>query len=189
MFNKLLLFPKVSLAMGRLLIIFLLLFLHPGSSCFSQTGYLFVKKGFKKKKTYTEGDMINLKLKDGSRAYGMITLLRNDSIFVNGHPIPTHWVKEVLLKRKPKKSFPDGKTIAIIGAGAAMTSAGLGMSKQATWKEAIIAGPVIGFGPLLIKHFGLRVLRVIPRGKFRIGKKFRLQVLDFHLPNRRYKSF
>jgi hypothetical protein len=133
--------------------------------------------------------MINLKLTDGSRAYGMITLLRNDTIFLNGRPVPTHWVKEVVLKRKPKKPFPDGKTIALIGAGAVMTSAGLGLSKQATVKEAVIAGPVIGFGPLLIKHFGLRVLRLIPRGKFRMGKKFRLQVLDFHLPPRRYKSF
>jgi hypothetical protein len=173
--------------MNRLLLIIFLFSLT--SSCFSQTGYLFIKKGFKKKRTYTEGSSIDLKLQDGSYRKGMITLLRNDTIFVNGQPVPTKKVKEVLLKRKPKKPFPDIKTLAIIGAGSALVTAGLTLSGQADFKEALTAGLVIGYGPLLIKHFGGRLLRVIPRGKYKIGKKFRLQVLDFHFPVKERKVY
>ncbi len=149
---------------------------------FSQTGYLFVKKGIKKKRIYTEGDAIHVKLGDNSHKQGTITLLRNDTIFINGRPVPRVDIEEVLLKRKPKKPFPDGKTVAMIAAGSAMTTAGLAISKQATTEEALIAGPVIGFGPLLIKHFGGRLIRSFHRKKFRIGKRFYLQVLDFHIP-------
>lgn len=170
-------------------LLFLLLIFSSSTETFSQAGYLFVKKGIRKKRTYSEGDMIRLRLKDGSLAYGSITLLRNDTIFLNGHPVPIGWVKEVLLKRKAKRPFPDGKTIAIIAAGSALTSAGLALSKHETVEQALIAGPVIGFGPLLVKHFGSRLLRIIPRGKFRIGRKFRLQVVDFHIPRYQLRSF
>src|SRR5688572_15724334 len=108
MFNNSLLFKKVSLGMLRLLVL-LLLTTFSVTCCFAQSGYLFIKKGAKKKRTYTEGDMIRLKLTDGSLASGTITLLRNDTIFLNGHPIPVGWVSEVLLKRKAKRPFPDGK--------------------------------------------------------------------------------
>jgi hypothetical protein len=175
--------------MNRLLFFITLLLLLVSSFSFSQTGYLFVKKGFKKKKIYTEGDAIHVKLQDGSVRYGTITLLRNDTIFLNGQPMHRIFVKEVLLKRKPKKHLPDAKTMLLIGAGSALTSIGLSLNNKDNRDEALIAGPVIGFGPLLIKHFGRRLLRVIPRKKFRIGKKFLLQVLDFHIPKRTFKSF
>jgi len=136
-----------------------------------------------------EGSSISLKLIDGTYVKGIITLLRNDTIFLNGKPIHKTAVKEVLLKKRPKTPFPDVKTLGLIGAGAALTSAGLAMSKQASTKEALIAGPVIGFAPLLIKHFGGRAIRAIPRKKFRIGKKFYLQILDFHIPRQTQRGF
>ncbi len=175
--------------MNRLQAIFFSIFLLPSVFSFSQQGFLFVKKGFKKKVIYAEGDDINLKLKDGSYRKGTITLLRNDTIFIDGRPVHRPLIKEVLLPAKPKKPFPDIKTILLIGGGAALTTAGLTISKQAKIKEALIAGLVIGYGPLLIKHFGGRLIRSFTRKKFRVGKKFQLQVLDFYLPQQPLRSF
>jgi hypothetical protein len=176
--------------MNRLRSFLTILFLLCAALSFSQQGFLFVKKGFKKKKIYTEGDAIHLKLNDGSYRKGIITLLRNDTIFINGQPVYRPLITDVLLKGRPRKPFPaDKKTILIIAGGAALTTFGLIVSKQATEKEAIIAGPVIGFAPLLLKHFGGRLIRAMVRRKFRIGKKFRLQVLDFHIPQRKFRSF
>jgi len=175
--------------MNRLTAFILSLFLLFSSTCFSQAGYLFVKKGIKKKRVYMEGSFISLKLIDGTYVKGIITLLRNDTIFLNGKPIHKTAVQEVLLKKRPKTPFPDAKTLGLIGAGAALTSAGLAISKQASTKDALIAGPVIGFAPLLIKHFGGRAIRAIPRKKFRIGKKFYLQILDFHIPKQTQRGF
>jgi hypothetical protein len=168
---------------------FILFFLFSSSFCFSQTGYLFLKKGFRKKQVYTEGDAINVKLQDESYRQGIITLLRNDTVFINGQPVYRPYIKEVLLKIKPKKPLPDAKTMLLIGAGAALTSLGLSLNNTQNKTEALIAGPAIGFGPLLIKHFGSRLFRVLTRKKFRIGKKFRLQVLDFYIPRVPLKSF
>jgi hypothetical protein len=176
--------------MNRLPSFFIILFLLSSVFSFSQQGFLFVKKGAKKKMVFTEGDVINVKLGDGSHRKGIITLLRNDTIFINGQPVYRPLVTEVILERKPKKPLPDAKTIALIAAGSVLTSAGLAISSNKDQRtQALIAGPVIGFGPLLLKHFGGRIIRVIPRKKFRIGKKFRLQVLDFHLQQQALKSF
>jgi hypothetical protein len=175
--------------MNRLTAFILLLFVLFSSVCFSQAGYLFIKKGIKKKRVYMEGSSISLKLIDGSYVKGIITLLRNDTIFLNGKPIHKTAVKEVILKKRSKKPFPDAKTVALIGAGAALTSAGLALSKQASTRDALIAGPVIGFAPLLIKHFGGRAIGAIPRKKFRIGKKFYLQMVEFHIPRQTARPF
>lgn len=168
----------------------LLLFLGCSFFSFPQQGFLFVKKGFHKKKIYTEGDPIRVKLGDGSYRIGIITLLRNDTLFINGQPVYRPLITEVLLKIKPKTPFPaDAKTMLIVAGGAALTTTGLILSKQASTKDALIAGPVIGFAPLLLKHFGSRFFRLFIRKKFRIGKKFHLQVLDFHLSPYKQKAF
>jgi hypothetical protein len=179
----------VSLIMNRLLLFFSITLLLASGFSFSQQGFLFVKKGIKKKRIYTEGDAINIKLNDGTYRNGVITLLRNDTIFINNQPVNKACVKEVVLKRKPRKPFPAAKTIALIAAASVLTSVGLAIDDKDHQREALIAGPVIGFGPLLVKYFGGRAIRKISRKKFRIGKKFYLQVLDFHIPGQRLKSF
>ena len=135
--------------MNRLLLslIFLTSFVVTHTAAYSQTGYLFVKKGSKKKRTYTEGENIYLRLQNDSLYYGMITRFMNDTIFVSGRPIPRRAVKEVIVSIKTKKAF------------------------------------VIGYGPLLIGYLNSKIS--LKRKKFRIGKKFHLQVLDFYLPRKR----
>ena len=162
---------------------FLLLF----STSHAQTGYVFVKKGIKKKKTYQVGDPILFNLKDDTYWGGYISYLNGDTIFVGGRPIVKSSIKEVLLKKKPKRPFPNGKTVALIAAGSVLTSVGLAMNDKENQTEALIAGPVIGFAPLLISHFSSRISRGLKRGKYKIGKKFYIQVLDLGPPS--YKAY
>src|SRR5687767_8275937 len=105
--------------MNRLLAISILLL----SSLFSwsQTGYLFVKKGIKKKKTYTEGENIYLRLQNDSLYYGMITRLMNDTIYISGRPVPRLAVKEVIISRREPKSFHvSAKNLLLITGGVAL---------------------------------------------------------------------
>ena len=175
------------MSLRRSILILVLLFVC--SLSFSQQGFLFVKKGFHKKRTSTEGDLLHVKLSDGSYRKGVITLLRNDTIYINGEPVWRLLVTKVLLEGKPKIPPPDAQTLLLIGAGVALTTAGITLSKQAEFEQALVAGLVIGYGPLVIKHAGGGLIRSFKRKKFKIGKKFRLQVLDFYFPQNKLKSF
>ena len=164
--------------MNRLLII---LFFTSSLNVYSQTGTLFVKKGIRKKISYTVWDSIGLRLQDGSLRSGYITNLKNDTVFINGHPVEKRAIKQVLLKRRPKNKLPDVKTMALIAGGAALTSVGLAISDPQHKTEAIIAGPVIGFGPMFIKYIAKGSVRAVMRKKYRIGKRFYLHISDVPL--------
>lgn len=150
----------------------------------SQLAYLFVKKDGHKVKTYVEEDRITLELQSGTIVRGLITLLKDDTIFINGKPIPAPSVKSVILREKNKKSFHvSAKAWLLITGGVALTTAGLTASKQAKFKEALTAGLVLGYGPVLVQYLMSKIS--FKRKKYPIGKKFYLQVLDFHLPRSR----
>lgn len=150
----------------------------------AQTAYLFVKKGAKKKKTYLEYDRIYLRLHDGTVYGGMITRLMNDTIFISGKPVPVTSVKEVLLPNNKKEPFHiSTKDFLLITGGVVLVTAGLTVSNQASFNEALLAGTVIGYGPLAVAWLGRKIS--FRRKKYTIGKKFHLQVLDFYLPRRR----
>lgn len=168
--------------MNRLLVI--ILFLFSSTLSWSQTGYLFVKKGIRKKRTYTEGSTIYLRLHNDSLRYGMITRLMNDTIFLSGRPIPRTAVKEVIIYKRERKSFRvSAKNVLLITGGVALVAGGLTLSKQADFNEALIAGAVMGYGPLALGYLKSKIS--LKRKKYKIGKKFRLQVLDFYIPRKR----
>ena len=73
----------------------------------------------------------------------------------------------------------------LIGGGVALAAMGLSLNNQNTPKTALIAAAAIGYGPLLIKHFGGRFLYLLHRKKIRMGKKFRLQVFDLYVPGKK----
>ena len=164
-----------------LVILFLLCF---GAKAQSQMSYLFVKKGYKKKMTLTEGSFVALRL-TGDRFYaGTITLLLNDSIYIAGVPLARKEVREVRLRKKTRKKFSiSPKELLVMAGGTALVTAGLALSNQTDFKEALYTGLAIGPAPLLIEfgrsHISLR------RKKFRIGKRFRLQQIDFYLDPKR----
>lgn len=168
--------------MNRLLVVIILLLSVLFSS--SQTGYLFVKKGIKKKKTYTEGENIYLRLQNDSLYYGMITRLMNDTIYISGRAVPRIAVKEVIIATKQRSPFQvSAKNLLLITGGVALVTAGLSLSKQTDFKEALIAGAAIGYGPLAIGYLKNKIS--LKRKTYRIGKRFRLQVLDFYIPRKR----
>jgi len=153
-------------------------------SAFSQSGYLFVKKGIKKKKVFTEYDNIYLRLNNGAYRYGMITRLMNDTIWLSGQPIPRTSVAEVVLRRKDKSNFHVGaRNALLITAGVALVTAGLSLSDQASFNEALVAGLVLGYGPIAIGYLSKKIS--LSRKSYRIGKKFRLQMVDFYIPRKR----
>ncbi|MBS1919872.1 MAG: hypothetical protein JST17_06445 [Bacteroidetes bacterium] len=165
--------------MPRFIAITLLLFCT--SFVQSQMSYLFVKKGGQKKKIYVEEDRIILQLKNGTIYRGLITHLKDDTIFINGKPLPVASVKAVIIHEESRKSFRlSGRTILLITGGVALTTIGLTASKQAKFKEALTAGLVIGYAPVAVYYIGSKIS--FRRKKYIIGKKFHLQVLDFHLP-------
>jgi len=168
--------------MNRLLIIIIILLSSLVS--WSQTGYLFVKKGIKKKKIYTEGSTIYLRLQNDSLCYGMITRLMNDTIYLSGRPVPRVAVKEVIISRREHKTFQiSAKNLLLITGGVALVTAGLSLSKQADFKEALVAGAVIGYGPLAIGYLKSKIS--LKRKKYKFGKRFRLQLIDFYIPRKR----
>ena len=170
--------------MNRLLLLLILLF--SSLSFYGQTNYLYIKRGYHKVRKYTEGDRIHFLLKDGQNLKGMISLLRNDTIYLNDLPIPRGQVAAVILHERNKKPFPaDFKTMLLIGGGVGLTTLGLSLNNANEPKDALIAAAVMGYGPLLIKHFGGRLWYAIHRKKFKFKKKFRLQVYDLRVPPRR----
>jgi hypothetical protein len=170
--------------MNRLLL--LLFLLLTSLSSYQQANFLFVKKGVHKKKTYSEGDRIHIQLQNGQDKKGIITLLRNNTVYVNGEAIPQEQIAVIILDEVKKRKFPaDVKTMLAIGGAVALTTIGLSLNDANEPGTALVAASVIGYGPILLKHFGGRLLYAIKRKKYRMGKKFRLQVFDMHIPPQR----
>jgi len=170
--------------MNRLLLLLFLLLCC--ATAYQQPNYLFIKKGFHKKKTYQEGDKIHIQLRDGKEKTGIITRLLNNVVYINGEEIAQEQIATVLLDGKKKNPFPANfKTMLLIGAGAGLTTLGLSLNDANEPTTALVAGLTIGYAPLLLKHFGGRILYALKRKKYRVGKKFRLQVFDIYVPPKR----
>lgn len=169
--------------MKPLLLLLLVLFACCQSTQ-AQDGYLFVKKGYKKKRTYKEGDRILLRLPGDTIMGGLITQLKNDTIYLLGKPVPMAKVEAVIVRIRKKSKFhiPTNQLLLITG-GVALTTVGLSLNNQVDFNEALKAGLVIGYGPLLA-HYLVSNLK-FSRREFRVRKKFRLQMIDFHIPRRR----
>ena len=92
-------------------------------------------------------------------------------------------VKEVIIPRNKRKFHISTKDFLLITGGVVLVTGGLTLSNQAEFEEALLAGTVIGYGPLVIGYLKSKIS--FKRKKYRIGKKFRLQVIDFYLPRKR----
>lgn len=147
--------------------------------------YLFVKKGAKKKQTYTEGDVITIVCKNDSVYSGRITLLYNDTIYLYGRPFPRTGIRTVLIPHKKNKFPLDWKTAALITAGSVAVAGGLMLNGQEKRDEAWITGFALGYGGFISQYAFRGLLGTMKRKKYRIGSKYRLQVLDFHLPGKK----
>ena len=151
--------------------------------CFGQKSFLFLKKNGGKIKTWMEGDRIKLELNNGDLLDGVIYLLRNDSIYVQDYGLKCSDVKQVIIRRKEKKPFPiDGLQFLYITGGVALSTIGMTASKWEPAGRALLYSSAIGYGPVLISAAARKVN--LKRKGYRIGRKFKLQVLDFYMPEK-----
>ena len=149
--------------------------------CFAQKSFLFLKKNGNKVRTWTEGDIIRLRLMNEDIIEGRILLLRNDSIYINDLAFKSNFVKQVIFKRKEKKPFPvNGLQLLYITGGVGLSTLGIKAAGWETTGRALLYSSIIGYGPVLISAITRNIN--IKRKQYKIGDKFRLQVLDFYMP-------
>jgi hypothetical protein len=154
-----------------LLIFFLLCF----QSAFAQRGILYIKKhGYKKVRSYAEGESISLRVKDGTHIEGYIDLIRNDSVFINGSGYHQNEIIEIIIRKNDWKGL--GKQTLITTAAATAIVGVLYASGKNKEDPAIIPKmAIIGYTPIIYRLFGF-----LRRTHYRIGKKFSVQTLDLH---------
>jgi len=157
----------------------LLLFLFAAYSSSAQRGMLFVKKkGFKKVASFAEGSPIIFQTKDGGISEGYISLIRNDSIYVNGLAYHKNYISRIILRKKNHQLKSD---LLYTTAGVVICTAGMTLAKWTTPENAFVSSAAIGYGNLLIAN-----LWMFSRKQYLLGKRFSLQTLDLHFDT---KSF
>lgn len=168
--------------MNRMLLFFF--FIGCNAACYPQPNHLFIKKGVHKKNSFSEGDRLHLQLLTGREKTGIITRLKDNLVYINGEEIPKEHIAIVFMDGKQKNRLPDIKTMLLIGAGVGLTTIGLSLNDANEPRTALLSALAIGYGPLLIKFIGGRILYALHRKKYKMGKKYRLQVFDITIPPR-----
>lgn len=169
--NTSLSFLLLSLSMQKLLLIVLLVTAQNG---YAQRGVLYVKKnGHKTVQRFQEGTEIRFETKDGKKISGMLTLVKKDSLFVNGGWYGTSSLSEIILR--PRASYKMNKLFLLTTAGVVISTAGMTLAGWTSFKEALGVSAGVGYGNYFIKHFPKLKRRTYP-----LGKKFVLQTLDLH---------
>ncbi|HEU4471405.1 MAG TPA: hypothetical protein VFR58_09990 [Flavisolibacter sp.] len=151
----------------------LIVLLMVSQAAVGQHGMIFVKKrGLKKVATFVEGAPIVFHKKDGSIVNGVLALVRNDSLYVNGYSHHISTVSRIIIRPKNQSIVPD---LLLTTAGVGIATAGITLAKWKDFKGALLYSSGMGYGQLLIKNVSR-----LSRKQYRIGRKFRLQTLDLH---------
>jgi hypothetical protein len=155
----------------RLLLIVITLFVVNPS--IAQKGYLFIKKGVRKVKSIPEGASIKLQTTDGLRE-GYLTLVRKDSIFINGLPLKISEIRKVYLHGH---HFFNKKEVWYTALGTIISALAIRLVSSKQDRDAsAITTPMLGAGHLLYKGVGRKIK--YGRAAYPIGRKFYLQVFD-----------
>jgi hypothetical protein len=154
-----------------LLIFFLLCF----QWSLAQRGILFIKKhGYKKVRSYAEGESISFRIRDGTLVEGYISLIRNDSIFVDGAGYHQNEIAQIIIRKNNWKAVRN--QVLITTASAAVLTGILYMTKKNEEDPYIIPKlAVITYTPIILRSFSF-----MKRKHYSMGKKFSVQALDLH---------
>lgn len=153
----------------------LIIFLFLAQFAFAQKGFLYVKKkGFKKVRTFEEGNAIRFETKDGSIVYGGLALVNKDSIYVNGNWFASKDIRKIILREKRKSQF-DFPIFLWTTAGVVLSTAGMTLAKWSSFNKSLQYSAGIGYGNFLITHFPK-----LKRKQYKMGKKFSVQTFDLH---------
>jgi hypothetical protein len=138
-----------------------------------------LKKQGRKIKTYYEGERLKIQVDNAAIFEGVITLLKDDSVFISNRGFAVSSITKVFIPRKPAKPFPINKEQALyIAGGVALSTFGMQAAGWAPTGRAFIYSSAIGFGPILIMVASRKIH--LKRKRYSIGRKFKLQELDFY---------
>lgn len=145
----------------------------------AQTDILILKRRGRHVHTYTIGEELDMQTVYRQWITGTITLLRNDSVFVNG--IPFH-NKEIRAIRRDHHNF--GNTtlpygMMAVGTGIFVLNGVNGAYRQEKPREWYTTSNIITGASLLASGF---LLSRTGRPIYHIGHRFRLQYLDLTSP-------
>jgi hypothetical protein len=158
-------------------IIAAILFLMPLIS-FAQTDVLILQKNGRNIKTYETGQTIIFKTIYDQWLGGTITMMRNDSIFLNNMPFHVHEIAAIRNEGTKWNYVTDGTILIIAGVGVLVLNVVNGLyrnDKAGTWISTsgwITAGAFI-IGGLLLKRARY--------SDYTVGKKYTLHYLNMHV--------
>lgn len=163
------------------------------AACAQQSDFISFKKRDRTIKHYFAGSFIEFVHRNGSHIFGVISLVRKDSIYITQHDvrmIPTEWgtrspdtiasysirfhYKDIVAIPKPPKGFEfirNGTLFMITGGGYAFlhTVNGLIQKKEIYPATVAIAGGVAALG------FGMKKLR---KYEYTLGRKYKLHYVN-----------
>jgi hypothetical protein len=152
---------------------------------FSQSDVLILQKNGRNIKTYAPGQPIMFQTVYDQWFDGILTDLRNDSVFVNGIAFHYNEIRTMRVERTKLNYSADGTLMIVAGGGVLALNVINGLyrkDKASTWFSAagwITAGALI-VGGILLKNARIRT--------FPLGKKYGLHYLDLHSGNIRHAN-
>jgi len=157
--------------MQKLLLVALLVC---SNSLFAQKGFLYVKKkGYKKVRTFEEGNPVKFRTKDDQIVFGTMALVKKDSILVNNKWFGANNIKTIYL-RDNHYQF-DSHTFWLTTAAVALAAVGMTLAGWASFGKSLGYSAAFGYGSFLLRN-----LPDASRKKYNIGKKYSLQTFDLH---------
>ncbi|HEY4155624.1 MAG TPA: hypothetical protein VGM24_09350 [Puia sp.] len=156
-----------------------LLFLLPLAG-FSQTDVLILQKNGRNIKTYAPGERIIFETIYDQWFDGMLTELRNDSVFVNHIPFHYNEIRAMRTERGKLNYSQDGTLLIIAGVGVIVLNTVNGLYRKDKAKDWFSTTGWITAGVLIAGGILLRKSRI---KTYPLGKKYGLHYLDLHLDN------
>ncbi|HVG16388.1 MAG TPA: hypothetical protein VM935_15560 [Chitinophagaceae bacterium] len=145
----------------------------------AQKGYLFIKKNGRKVATYIEGQVIRIKTERSGVIQGYISLLKNDTVFMNGQRFHRKEINQVIVRDKKRFVIDgDAQTLALLTVGVGLATFGMTLNERESFPTALKTAAVIGYSPLLISAIRKKIS--FKRRSYIMGKKFRIDILDLY---------
>lgn len=155
--------------------IVLWLFCFVPNFSFSQTDVLILQKDGQNIKTYAPGQHIIFETIYEQWFDGMLTDLRNDSVFINGIPFHYNEIKTMRVEREKLNYMQDGTGLIIAGVGVLVLNTVNGLYRKDKPAEWFSTTGWITSGVLIVGGILLRKART---RTFPLGNKYGLHYLE-----------
>jgi lysylphosphatidylglycerol synthetase-like protein (DUF2156 family) len=160
-------------------ILVVLLFLIPLAGI-CQTDVLILQKNNRNIKTYAAGQYITLKTVYDQWLSGTLTLLRNDSVFINNIPFHVNEISAIHLDYSKWNYAADGTILIIAGVGVLALNVINGIYTKESSGSWLTTTGWITAGALIL---GGILLRRVRYSNLTLGKKYKLHYLNMKMDN------